>query len=468
MVVLATLLGARVLKHLSRSPRYQFPYAGTLHVPRLKLLRGVAFGFVSGILSAHCLLLAKSAVELVVKTIAHSNQFNRWQSWVILIVMICLALTQLYYLHRGLKVCSTSVLYPFVFCVYNIIAILDGLIYFHQAAQLSGLHAGLIALGTVVLLSGVLCLSWRLEEPSGVHPGVSAVPPTQTSLAPGMGLIDDTSQSPRSSGLLYPTDEESRPGERQPLLTPQQRNFSAHQRTPSLPLVSPYHQATASPKLEAAEIWAELDDDDDEETEVEQSLLGSHSSLQPPGTPPLPPRFLRSQKRYRSKSSTVSSIIPGNDPRRRSLDIDDGHSFSPLAKKTQTLDPRLLHPTGVGISRRTSAPVVVHPHPHPRQRRRARQHVPFTNGRTSLDSIGQEGSDEGDGERDDAHDLEDGVSNAPPSSRRSRRRSSAGSGGGWRTGFGWLRRLTGRANPPRDSGGRDADAGGGDNNPDQA
>jgi hypothetical protein len=32
-----------------------------------------------------------------------------------------LALTQLFYLHRGLKLCSTSVLYPFVFCIYNII-----------------------------------------------------------------------------------------------------------------------------------------------------------------------------------------------------------------------------------------------------------------------------------------------------------------------------------------------------------
>lgn len=452
MIVLATVLGARALKHLYKSPRYQFPYAGTLHVPRLKLLRGIAFGFVSGILSAHCLLLAKSAVELIVRTIVdHSNQFNRWQSWVILIAMICLALTQLYFLHRGLKVCSTSVLYPFVFCVYNIVAILDGLIYFHQVSQLSGLHAGLIALGTIILLSGVLCLSWRLEEPS------TAVAPTQP-LAPGMGLIDETSQSPRSSRLVHPTDEESRPGERQPLLsTPQQRKYSAHQRTPSLPLVSPYHQATASPGVEAAEIWAELDDDDDDETEVEQSLLDSRSSLQPPTTPP--PHFLRSQKRYRSKSSTVSSIVPSNDTRRGSLEVDDDNRpVSPLVKKAQAMDPRSLHTTGLGVCRRTSAPVVVHPQPHPRQRRRTRQEVTFTNGRTSLDSIGQEESAEG----DEGRDLADRVS--LPSSRRTRRRSSTESGGGWRSGFGWLRRLT-RGSRARDSNRReDGDE---DHNPDQ-
>lgn len=95
----------------------------------------------SGILSAHCLLLAKSAVELLVRTIVdRSNQFNRWQSWMILLGLITLALTQLYYLHRGLKLCSTSVLYPLVFCVYNIIAILDGLIYYRQTSRLSVLH----------------------------------------------------------------------------------------------------------------------------------------------------------------------------------------------------------------------------------------------------------------------------------------------------------------------------------------
>ena len=81
----------------------------------------------SGILSADSLLLAKSAVELLVRTIVDRvNQFRRWQSWMILLGLVTIALTQLYYLHRGLRLCSTSVLYPLVFCVYNIFAILGG------------------------------------------------------------------------------------------------------------------------------------------------------------------------------------------------------------------------------------------------------------------------------------------------------------------------------------------------------
>lgn len=178
--------------------------------PRLRLIRGMFFGCVSGILSAHSLLIAKSAVELLVRTIVdRHNQFHRWQSWVILIGLVAFALTQLYYMHRGLKLVSTSVLYPLVFCVYNIIAIIDGLIYFDQGDRLSGLHAALIALGTVILLAGVVCLSWRLEEvdeePSspllGKH--VDRVPLPQNVLQPGLGLVHghiaDDSESLRDS-----------------------------------------------------------------------------------------------------------------------------------------------------------------------------------------------------------------------------------------------------------------------------
>jgi len=154
---------------------------------RFRLARGFSYGCISGTLSAHSLLVAKSAVELIVRTIADGdNQFVHWQSWMLVLTLITLALTQLYYLHRGLKLVSTSVLYPLIFCIYNIIAILDGLIYFRQTDLINPLRACLIALGTVILLSGVLALSWRLSDEQHA-PGVG-----QSTLAPGLGLIEDT------------------------------------------------------------------------------------------------------------------------------------------------------------------------------------------------------------------------------------------------------------------------------------
>lgn len=272
LLVVVVLLGIKMLEHFLPSSRAKPSTSGHFspHLLRLqsrmRLIRGMSYGFVSGILSAHSLLLAKSAVELLVRTVVDRvNQFNRWQSWVILLGMIFLALTQLFYLHRGLKLCSTSVLYPFVFCIYNIIAIMDGLIYFRQVSQLAGFHAGLIALGTMVLLGGVLCLSWRLED-IDTHAAVTTVGSTQTELGPGMAIVEE--HSPTSPGLLDGQDEELQIGECEPLLNPKThtRHLSYQRgRAPSLPLDLHFDRDSAD--LNPASIWAELDDSDYESTD---------------------------------------------------------------------------------------------------------------------------------------------------------------------------------------------------------
>jgi len=180
--------------------------------PKILLIRGMAYGLLSGILSAHALLLAKSAVELIVRSLTdHVNEFRSYQSWLLVLAFLVLALTQLYYLHLGLKLVSTSVLYPFVFCIYNIVAILDGLIYFRQTDRLPPLHAGLIGLGTFILLAGVLALSWRLQddehgdEQDHRHQMAQAEIP-QTVLAPGMGFVGEPDTDTASSAN---TDEEA-------------------------------------------------------------------------------------------------------------------------------------------------------------------------------------------------------------------------------------------------------------------
>lgn len=245
LVAFATIALARFLKYLSPPSRHHHQNSKLEHVPsqrrtssastrarksrvrtlsipvpqsiqnvtprafRLRMLRGLSYGLISGILSAHSLLVAKSAVELIVRTVIdRNNQFNRYQSWLILLALIFLALSQLYYLHAGLRLCSTSVLYPFVFCIYNIIAILDGLIYFRQTSRLGPLHGGLIALGTVILLSGVVALSWRLDDTSPTDPTATstAQPPAPvTPLTPSLGFVPRDSTS---SLLSYGSEDE--------------------------------------------------------------------------------------------------------------------------------------------------------------------------------------------------------------------------------------------------------------------
>ncbi|KAI9163278.1 putative magnesium transporter NIPA8 [Paramyrothecium foliicola] len=221
------------------------------HNARFRLIRGITYGVISGDLSAHALLFAKSAVELLIKTIGGKNQFIHWESWAILLALVSLALCQLYYLHRGLKLVSTSVLYPLVFCVYNIIAILDGLIYFDQTSLISPMRACLIALGTVILLSGVLALSWRLSDEQHT-PGVG-----QSSLAPGLGLVEDTDAEEES---LLGSDEAA--VEDEPPTTYQ--TFPHDSSAETTPLVPSRKKSFRW--AERAEIWGELEDQDEPTT----------------------------------------------------------------------------------------------------------------------------------------------------------------------------------------------------------
>jgi magnesium transporter len=226
---------------------------------RFRLGRGLAYGCISGVLSAHSLLIAKSSVELVVRTITdRDNQFVHWQSWMLVLGLVALALSQLYYLHRGLKLVSTSVLYPLVFCVYNIIAILDGLIYFKQTDQITPLHACLITLGTVILLAGVLALSWRLSDEQ--HPPAVG----QSTLAPGLGLVEDTDGEEEEEEVLLGSDmlaEEGR-SEQQPY---KYQTFSdeapASVEAPLLDKSARRKSIAPSVRwTERAEIWDELQD----------------------------------------------------------------------------------------------------------------------------------------------------------------------------------------------------------------
>ncbi|KAK1094448.1 hypothetical protein LTR48_000323 [Friedmanniomyces endolithicus] len=240
---------------------------GKRESPRLQLVRGMSYGAISGILAAHALLLAKSAVELVVRSVTDSrNEFSGYQSWLLILAFLVLALSQLYYLHLGLRLISTSVLYPFVFCIYNIVAILDGLIYFRQMDRLPPLHAGLIALGTVILLAGVLALSWRLEdegEGDEEHRRQMAqhdIP--QTVLTPGLGFLGDLDSDENESAIADEEDDLNA-DEVDPLLSRSNKRTRTSRSTHTS--LGKKRKRAATLK-EVISIWEELGDGGEEES----------------------------------------------------------------------------------------------------------------------------------------------------------------------------------------------------------
>ena len=340
---------AEGLANLKRSFTAKLPQPLQTRVSRLRVIRGLSYALVSGILSAHSLLVAKTAVELLVRTIVdHHNQFNRFQSWLILLALVFFALTQLYYLHLGLRLCSTSVLYPFVFCIYNIVAILDGLIYFRQGSRLSHLHAGLIGLGTAVLLAGVLALSWRLDDSTPSDPAPPQNLPPLTPLTPGMGLIRTSEDSERSPILpktrprSSTSDSRRSADEHTPLLLNPRRA-----RTPTLNI------AFAPPQdLDALDIWAELDDEGMSKEDYLASL--------PRTTSPL----LTYRRRSRGES-TSSLRLPLNSRRGRdsssSQDTRGDDENRPRSAKRPKTGRRSPQPPAVSELRRSSVPILSMP-----------------------------------------------------------------------------------------------------------
>ena len=339
------------------------PVPNSLRSSRLRMLRGLTYALISGILSAHSLLVAKSAVELIIRSLVppRSNQFNKYQSWLILLALLFFALSQLYFLHRGLSHCSTSVLYPFVFCIYNVIAILDGLIYFNQSSQLTALDSGLVALGTFVLLAGVLSLSWRLDD----------VPPIAPATAPG--TTDPEAVIGQEDRDTIPQAEAS-PSESSPLLTGRHRRRStqgslgAPDRRPTLSLLPPHIAPPSAPLRTptSAQIWAELGDSDGES----ESIRSGKSSSK--GLRVKTPRFsLRSPKLRRKRGHTLSSDVVGQSkvsfaelaesadnggPSRRSfgdLPSSDRASSAPLLRRATNetaIQPEHSNGAGAGNS----------------------------------------------------------------------------------------------------------------------
>ncbi|PPQ63786.1 hypothetical protein CVT24_004328 [Panaeolus cyanescens] len=126
---------------------------------RTKTLLAISYSSFSGIISGMCLIFAKSGVELLLLTLTGHNQFWRWESWVLLIILVAFALLQLWYMHKALVLADPTLVCPSAFCFYNLSSIVNGLVYFDQISLIKPLHLGLVVLGIFVLLGGVWIVS---------------------------------------------------------------------------------------------------------------------------------------------------------------------------------------------------------------------------------------------------------------------------------------------------------------------
>ncbi|ESW97603.1 hypothetical protein KL918_002977 [Ogataea parapolymorpha] len=184
---------------------YKFLFAFPLGT--IKSIQGISYGVTSGILSAQSLLLAKSAIEIALLTLSNRNvkQLNNSMVYLLVLVFLVLCLSQLYLLNQGLKLISTSILYPLVFCVYNISSISNGLTFYRQWSQFLGAAGFFIFLGTILVVFGVFILSESSKQAETRYYGSSR------SKSPiSLPLMDSEIQEYQSIAQTTPKSKHSR------------------------------------------------------------------------------------------------------------------------------------------------------------------------------------------------------------------------------------------------------------------
>ncbi|CAN3373665.1 hypothetical protein DIURU_005469 [Diutina rugosa] len=122
---------------------------------RSRVVRGFIFGIISGILTAHTFLFAKSIVDSVISSL--KSALGNPVCYILLLLMLTIIGFQLTAFNLGLKQLSTSILYPFCFFVFNLVNLINDVV-FNSVPMSSSLVW--VIIGLVAVLIGVLLISW--------------------------------------------------------------------------------------------------------------------------------------------------------------------------------------------------------------------------------------------------------------------------------------------------------------------
>ncbi|KAJ2787679.1 hypothetical protein GGI15_000502 [Coemansia interrupta] len=128
-----------------------------------KYVSGFLSAVISGLICSQTLLLAKSGIGLIVLKFRGHSQFGDPLALAIVAGLITTALSNLYYIQRALRLCSTLTVVPLCYCSSSLSALVSSLVYFDQMRLLSSLQIAMISAGIVLLASGVALLSSKAD-----------------------------------------------------------------------------------------------------------------------------------------------------------------------------------------------------------------------------------------------------------------------------------------------------------------
>ncbi|KNE64133.1 hypothetical protein AMAG_09192 [Allomyces macrogynus ATCC 38327] len=122
--------------------------------PALQYMLPFAYAGIGGVMGGLTVLFAKSAAELVVTSVAGSNQFVYYQTYLILGGIFVTGLGQVFYINEGLRRYDALLQIPSFYVVYTLCGIFSAAVYFDELSSMSsdqqtmfGVGVGLTFLG---------------------------------------------------------------------------------------------------------------------------------------------------------------------------------------------------------------------------------------------------------------------------------------------------------------------------------
>ncbi|KAJ2029625.1 hypothetical protein IWW57_001615 [Coemansia sp. S610] len=132
-----------------------------------RYISGLLSAVLSGLLCSQTLLLAKSGIGLLLLTVQGDMQLKDPLALAIAVGLATTALSNLYYIQRALRLCSTLTVVPLSYCSSSLSALMSSLVYFDQVRLMDTVQISMISVGILLLAAGVGLLSSKADDQDG-------------------------------------------------------------------------------------------------------------------------------------------------------------------------------------------------------------------------------------------------------------------------------------------------------------
>ncbi|OAQ27630.1 hypothetical protein K457DRAFT_113961 [Linnemannia elongata AG-77] len=131
--------------------------------PLLRFCLPLSYAALGGMMASYTVLFAKSLINLLVTSIFDGqNQFTSALAWVILVVTVVTAVSQVYWINMGLKKYDALLQVPVFFTIWVLLDIIGGGIYYDEFSGFTATKYVLFCLGVLTVFFGVALLAKRL------------------------------------------------------------------------------------------------------------------------------------------------------------------------------------------------------------------------------------------------------------------------------------------------------------------